>query len=158
MYRVIQRLQHHSLCAKRTLASFRASCRPATMSTSIDHADNPATFPVQASITDKLKRALDPSHLDVINESHMHNVPKNSETHFKVVVVSSQFEKIKSPLQRHRLIHGALEDELYHPVHALSIVAKSPSQWEAMVSAGKSIPLSPSCRGGDGSLPPKGSV
>ena len=116
---------------------------------------DPTLFPVQASITEKLNRALDPSYLDVINESHMHNVPKNSETHFKVVIVSSQFDKIKSPIQRHRLIHSALEEELNSPVHALSIVAKSPSQWESMIAAGKSIPPSPNCRGGDGSLPPK---
>ena len=116
---------------------------------------NSSLCPVQASITEKLTKLLSPSYLDVINESHMHNVPKNSETHFKVVVVSTQFDTIKSPIQRHRLVHGALEEELKHPVHALSIVAKSPSQWESMIAAGKSIPPSPNCRGGDGSLPPK---
>jgi BolA-like protein 1 len=72
-----------------------------------------------------------------------------------VVVVTSQFDSIKSPIQRHRLIHGALEEELKGPVHALSIVAKSPSQWDTMLAAGQSIPASPACRGGDGSLSSK---
>lgn len=81
----------------------------------------------------------------------MHNVPKNSETHFKVVVVSDQFDAVKSPLQRHRLINAALAAELEGPVHALSIVAKSPSQWEK----NQTVPLSPNCKGGDGSLPSK---
>ena len=33
------------------------------------------------------------SQFQVINESYMHNVPKGSETHFKVVVVSGKFEE-----------------------------------------------------------------
>ena len=79
--------------------------------------------------------------------------PKNSETHFKVVVISSQFESTKSPLQRHRLINAALAEELDGPVHALSIVAKTPKQWEK----NSTIAPSPNCQGGDGSLPKKNS-
>ena len=37
---------------------------------------------------------MQPSHLEVINESHMHNVPRSSETHFKVVVVAEAFEGV----------------------------------------------------------------
>jgi BolA protein len=116
-----------------------------------------ASFPVTASIRDKLTKALHPLHLDVINESHMHNVPVNSETHFKVVVVSNHFDTVqhKTPLQRHRLVHSILKQELDEegPVHALSIVAKTPKQWQE--STTQQIEPSPSCRGGDGSLPPK---
>lgn len=39
--------------------------------------------PVQLSITEKLQ-TLKPQVVEVINESYMHNVPKGSETHFKV--------------------------------------------------------------------------
>lgn len=42
--------------------------------------------PIQASIEEKLSQELTPVHLEVINESFMHNVPKGSETHFKVCV------------------------------------------------------------------------
>jgi stress-induced morphogen len=113
-------------------------------------------LPVEASITEKLTQAFEPSHLVVLNESHMHNVPANSETHFKVVVVSEQFESAKSPVARHRLINAALADELKGPVHALSIIAKTPAQWQTMVDSGKvTIPKSPNCMGGDGSLPKK---
>jgi BolA protein len=42
---------------------------------------------IQQAITEKLQTALVPAHLDVINESHMHNVPPGSESHFKVIVV-----------------------------------------------------------------------
>ena len=44
-----------------------------------------APRPVEASIKEKLTTSLQPQLLQVINESHMHAVPKNSETHFKVL-------------------------------------------------------------------------
>lgn len=47
---------------------------------------------METSIRKKLTEALHPQHLDVLNESYMHNVPKGSETHFKVVVISDKFE------------------------------------------------------------------
>lgn len=48
--------------------------------------------PIESSIKEKLQNALTPSHMEIINESYMHNVPKGSETHFKVVVVSDKFQ------------------------------------------------------------------
>lgn len=48
--------------------------------------------PVETSIKNKLSQQLSPKYLDVINESPHHNVPAGSETHFKVVVVTDQFE------------------------------------------------------------------
>lgn len=47
---------------------------------------------VAGAIRAKLQAALQATHLDVINESYMHNVPKGAETHFKVVVVSDKFD------------------------------------------------------------------
>lgn len=47
---------------------------------------------VESGIRSKLTTLLEAKHEDVINESYMHNVPKGSETHFKVVVVSDKFE------------------------------------------------------------------
>lgn len=88
----------------------------------------------------------------------MHNVPKNSETHFKVVIASKEFDDVPSLIKRHRMINSILAEELEGPVHALSIVAKSTKQWDEL--AGKYngeenivISPSPNCKGGDGSLP-----
>ncbi len=53
---------------------------------------------VQQSIQTKIAAALGPSHLEVVNESHMHSVPPGSESHFRVVVVSDRFEGL--PLVR----------------------------------------------------------
>jgi BolA-like protein 1 len=71
------------------------------------------------------------------------------------VVVSEEFISLKTPLARHRRVNAILKEELDGPVHALSIVAKTPSQWQAMKESDVRIEASPSCRGGDGSLPPK---
>ena len=67
-------------------------------------------------------------------------------------MVSPLFETAKTPIQRHRLVNAALADELAGPVHALSIVAKTPLQWEALIEEGKTIDSSPACRGGDGTF------
>ncbi|MEE6491328.1 hypothetical protein FKM82_016180 [Ascaphus truei] len=99
--------------------------------------------PVELSIRSKLTQNLAPVHLEVHNESSMHAVPKGSETHFKVVVVSETFAG-KSLIQRHRLVNEVLKAELDGPVHALSIQAKTPQQWEE----NPSISPSPACMGG----------
>ncbi|KXJ08904.1 bolA-like protein DDB_G0274169 isoform X2 [Exaiptasia diaphana] len=101
---------------------------------------------VQATITDKLTKKFQPQHMEVINESYMHNVPKGSETHFKVVVVSALFQD-KPLIQRHRMVNDVLKNELESGVHALSIQAKTPTQWEA---SGHKVNMSPPCLGGAG--------
>lgn len=101
---------------------------------------------VQQRIETKLKAALAPSHLEVINESHMHNVPKGSETHFKLVIVSSRFEGM-SAVKRHQLVYAVLSDEVKPGgVHALAITSRSPSEWAARPEPN----LSPACLGGNG--------
>ncbi len=62
---------------------------------------------VASSITTKLQTILNPLYLEIINESYMHNVPKDSESHFKVIVVSNEFQD-KTPLQRHRWVSFTL--------------------------------------------------
>ncbi|CAG5121485.1 unnamed protein product [Candidula unifasciata] len=101
--------------------------------------------PVETAIHKKLSEALKPEHLEVINESYMHNVPKGTESHFKVVIVSSAFENVKR-IDKHKLVHKALQEELESSIHALSIVAKTPQEWETSKDVGQS----PACRGGAG--------
>ena len=102
---------------------------------------------LQAVIETKLREALVPAHLEVINESHMHSVPKGSETHFKVVVVSERFEGL-SPVKRHQLVYGALGEELRMKkgIHALAITSRTLAEWEASPEAN----VSPKCAGGNG--------
>ncbi len=98
-------------------------------------------------IEGKLRDALAPEHLEVINESHMHNVPKGSETHFKVVVVSARFEGLPA-VRRHQLVYGVLDEEMKAKpgVHALAITSRSPAEWAARPEAN----ASPLCAGGGG--------
>ncbi len=98
---------------------------------------------IQSSIQTKLTEALSPDHLDIFNESHMHSVPENSETHFKVVAVSGQFEA-KRKVARHQLVYGLLKDELEGPVHALALHLFTPEEWQQ----NNNVQASPNCMGG----------
>lgn len=98
---------------------------------------------LHAAIETKLS-ALDPVHLEVVNESHMHSVPANSETHFRVTVVSDRFEG-QLPVARHRLVNGILRDELASGVHALALHTRTPDEW---FEQGGAVPDSPPCLGG----------
>ena len=100
---------------------------------------------VQQKIQQKIQQKFPNStHIDVINESYMHSVPSGSETHFKVVIVSPEFDS-KSLLERHRMINELLADELKSGVHALSILAKTPEQWNL---TNQKVEQSPNCMGG----------
>lgn len=55
---------------------------------------NASGGPIEQAITEALQLKLEPIHLEVVNESYMHNVPKGAETHFKVLVVSEKFESL----------------------------------------------------------------
>ncbi|TGG95937.1 BolA family transcriptional regulator [Natronospirillum operosum] len=101
------------------------------------------TGPVQTAIIDKLTDALHPQHLQVDNESHKHSVPPNSETHFKVTLVSEQLRGL-TPVRRHQAVYAALKEEMDGPVHALAIHAYTPEEWPGQA------PDSPRCRGGNG--------
>ena len=101
---------------------------------------------MQKTIVSKLEKALSPEHLEVIDESHMHNVPEGSESHFKVVIVSNDF-KNKMLLARHRMVNKALEDELKGSVHALALHTMTMEEW---FDKGKAAD-SPPCEGGSNS-------
>jgi BolA family transcriptional regulator, general stress-responsive regulator len=98
---------------------------------------------IQQTIKSKLD-ALQPSHLEVLNESDQHNVPPNSETHFKVVIVSEQFAD-KRKVARHQAVYGLVSDELAGPVHALALHTYTPLEW---TERNTQAPESPDCLGG----------
>ncbi len=94
-------------------------------------------------IETKIKNNLQYLHLNVVNESHMHSsVPKNSETHFRIEIVSNTFEN-KSLLQRHRVINELLEDE-FSLIKACSLHTLTEKEWE---KKNLKIEKSPTCAG-----------
>ncbi len=99
----------------------------------------------QETIEKKLRAAFAPEVLSVENESHNHSVPRGSETHFKVVIVSSAFAGV-SRVDRHRLVNAALADELNAGLHALTITSRTPEEWSG--PGGAVVAESPPCLGG----------
>lgn len=110
---------------------------------------------VQSTIEAKLTSGFELLHLEVHNESGGHNVPPGSESHFKVVLVSPEFEGIRL-LARHRRVNEVLADELAGSVHALAIHTYTDAEWSEKFSE---TPLSPPCLGGgpprEGGGPPR---
>jgi BolA protein len=110
----------------------------------LNHHTEQNTMTQQQRITEKLERHFNPVHLEVLNESHMHNVPPGSESHFKVTIVSEAFSGEKL-VARHRLVNKVLAEELAGGIHALALHTLDPEQW--FERAGK-VPESPPCLGG----------
>lgn len=99
---------------------------------------------IQTSIEQKLEQAFNSDLIAVENESHKHNVPPNSETHFKVTVVSGDFDG-QGKVKRHQAIYKLLADELAGEVHALALHLYTPAEW---AESGQAAPDSPNCLGG----------
>ncbi|MDN3681387.1 transcriptional regulator BolA [Vibrio tapetis] len=99
---------------------------------------------IQEIIETKLHFAFEPEHLDVNNESYMHNVPAGSESHFKVIIVSDAFESQRL-IARHRQVNVALAEELENNIHALSIHTYTSKEWKELRDG---APESPMCMGG----------
>ena len=74
---------------------------------------------IQDTIKKTLIKEFNPSVLKIVNESYMHSVPKNAETHFKLLIVSDFFMNI-TQVKRHLIIYKSLED-IMKQIHALSI-------------------------------------
>jgi BolA protein len=83
------------------------------------------------AILEKLSRALAPSRLDVVDESHQHaghaGHREAGETHYRVYIVSDAFQG-KSRIERHRMVNETLAVELKGGVHALAIHALAPGE------------------------------
>lgn len=83
--------------------------------------------PIENKIINSLIDSMNISSLKVLNESFMHNVPENSESHFKIVIVSNDFKNL-SLIQRHRLVYKSL-DNIMNNIHALSIQSFSDDEF-----------------------------
>ncbi|MFO1128516.1 MAG: BolA family protein [Rhodospirillales bacterium] len=86
---------------------------------------------VADQIRRKLTDALAPTRLRLSDDSHRHaghaGARPEGETHFTVEIVSDAFAGL-SRIDRHRLVHRILADELSGPVHALSLKMLTPTE------------------------------
>jgi BolA protein len=87
--------------------------------------------PTAQQLEQRLREALQPVTLEVIDESHQHQGHAGANgtgmgSHFRVRVTSHIFTG-KSAVMRHRLVYDALQDFLAQGLHALAIEAHTPS-------------------------------
>lgn len=79
---------------------------------------------VEEQMREKLEKALSPSTLEIINQSHLHaghaGSPGTGESHFKLRIIADVFAG-KSRVQAQRLVNDILKEELAGPVHALTM-------------------------------------
>jgi BolA protein len=79
----------------------------------------------------KLTRGLRPTSLKVIDDSAHHaghaGARQGGESHFQVEIVSSEFSG-KSRIARQRMVFQLLVEELKGPIHALSLVTRTPDE------------------------------
>jgi stress-induced morphogen len=83
-------------------------------------------------IRTRLTQALQPDSLEIIDESAKHAGHAGAASgggHFIVQIVSAAFQD-KSLIQRHRLVYDALGDMMQHDIHALSIQAATPGEFQ----------------------------
>ena len=99
---------------------------------------------MQEKIAAKLTEDFAPLHIEVVDESHTHNVPEGSESHFKVTLVSEQFEG-QALIKRHRAVNSSLEGDIRNAIHALALHTMTPQEW---FDKGGAAPESPPCLGG----------
>lgn len=96
--------------------------------------DTSAKGPVATQIESRLRLALNPSHLLVINDSEKHRGHAGhdgtGESHFTVELVSTAFIGVNR-VARQRMVNDALKDLLAEKIHALSIRALAPAEHAA---------------------------
>jgi len=87
--------------------------------------------PVAQAIETKLRQALNPTHLAVIDESGLHaghaGARAGGESHFRVEIEAAAFAGL-SRVERQRRVHAVLAAELAGPVHALSLKLTAPGE------------------------------
>lgn len=74
-------------------------------------------------IRERLQSALQPTHLEVIDESHLHighAGARDGRGHFRVRITSPLLAELR-PLERHRKIYAALGELMETDIHALSV-------------------------------------
>jgi BolA family transcriptional regulator, general stress-responsive regulator len=82
-------------------------------------------------IESRLRQALAPTHLDILDESGQHVGHAGTAaggSHFSCVIVSEAFRG-RSTLERHRAVYQALGDLLKREVHALALKTLDPTEW-----------------------------
>jgi BolA protein len=86
---------------------------------------------VADTIRAKLSAGLQPTRLDIVDESHRHaghaGARHEGESHFQVAIVAAAFAG-QSRVARQRLVYALLAEELRTDIHALSLTTLTPDE------------------------------
>jgi BolA family transcriptional regulator, general stress-responsive regulator len=86
---------------------------------------------VETNMRERLMVALEPSRLDIVNESELHaghrGSPGTGNSHFRLVIVSSKFAGL-SRVNRHRLVNELMAEFLASGVHAMALSTYAPDE------------------------------
>lgn len=86
---------------------------------------------IRQRMEQKLRDALQPERLDIIDESHRHaghgGSHPDGETHFRIQIVSATFTG-KSQVARQRQVYDLLAEEMRERVHALQLQTLAPGE------------------------------
>jgi BolA protein len=86
-----------------------------------------------AMIRERLTAAFAPTLINVVDESHLHAGHAGAASgggHFAVTIVADAFAG-KNLLARHRMVYEALGDAMKTDIHALSLKAYTPQEFQA---------------------------
>ena len=90
-----------------------------------------ATGPVATEMLRRLNSALQPSRIELVDDSEQHRghggYNPAGESHFSLFVESAAFSG-KNRVEQQRMIYRALGDMMHARVHALSIRAAAPGE------------------------------
>ncbi|MEI8065216.1 MAG: BolA family transcriptional regulator [Proteobacteria bacterium] len=75
-------------------------------------------------ILDKIKQNIVCENVEVNNKSHLHQhhaqSPKNNNSHFEVIISSTELKKLKA-IDAHKKIYEILNEEMKNTIHSLEI-------------------------------------
>ncbi len=90
-----------------------------------------ATGPIASEILKRLRAALGPSVIALVDDSEQHRghggYNPAGESHFSLAIESAAFAG-KSRVKRQRMVYAALGELMDERVHALSVKARAPGE------------------------------
>ncbi len=81
----------------------------------------------------RLRDALDATHVEVIDESHLHAGhagARDGGGHYRAVIVSEKFAGLNR-VKSQQLVYGVVDDWMGGQIHALSMKTFTPEAWAA---------------------------
>ncbi len=84
----------------------------------------------------RLREALDATHVEVVDESHLHAGHPGAREgggHYRAVIVSERFAGLNR-VKSQQLVYGVVDDWMGGRIHALSMKTFTPEGWAAQES------------------------